>query len=1140
MSANPRLGPHVKHNRRNPCPVCKGASSYCLTFEDGWTICGRIESEHAAGLGWLHNTSAGHDWPDRVFPAPAPMPIIRRAAPPTLDAIYRRLLALCPLSDAHRAQLEQRGMEGARITSGRYGSLPATGRRAIAEALVAEFGSAAAGETPGLYRRRDNTGASYWTIAGRAGLLIAITDPTVLITGFQIRADDTGDGSRYQWLSSKDREGGTSSGAPLHVERPIAGDVDPSAPVIITEGPLKSAIAADRLGCIVIAVPGVSVIAGVLPALRELGSADVIIAYDMDAGENPHVLRSRDDLAAMLLAGGCAIELATWDARYKGLDDALLAGEEPIVGSYPLQRRAGQLEAIPAAAVPIAKPRATHTIAGARSARARLFRDLIVAHEPGTTIDASITGGGKTGTLARELVTLHASGEWPRIETKKGDRPARILYVAPTTEAAESFRDMSGGLAMLVEGRSADLESRWNCVRPNLIAALGATRALPMIDACQTCKAEHEAAYGYWSCGYLEMKRIAEERTLIAAPAASFFNGSSELRKFDVIVVDEAITPILTETQTVASRHVADWSLRMNQLSAESPLRPDGSRGSDGERYGDRHPLRRLVTLLGMLVEHRPTEYRVPAMPVLRELCPDLDHLIADLERMPPSSKSGRYPFETPQPIGYDGEGLFPLRLMHDLIGAIAAELRPTGTDTRLWLTRDGLQLFLVRQHLVDILRAKTVINLDATPNPLVRFLFPRAHTVAFDAPAPTFITQVKDVLATRRELSNPRRLGRIVAALEASTVAASAPVVFTFKSLDPNMEGDGTRLRVSNPRAQYGHFGKETRSLNRFADADMLAIVGHYSAPIDVLRMDVQGLRFNATPEAHEDGETLRLLPYQWRSADGSGLGRWTRATTDPDLDAQIRWSESSTIVQAIGRGRATLRNEDAPLEVLLIGNMPVAGLPIDRLVTLEGLGADPPRRTTPAGFYEQRDERNAEAESANRVRVIEALRVIQAEGAPITGSEVARRSGVSRERLSRNATLKALVRQAQWGANAAVTEPVTPSRDNDIYVTHQGVTPQVTKPRSVSDQARTPQGSTATPPQPALTPSESPLPRPDIEPARIALSAADRAREREALHRTQGELGVRLGEIARLRGRRAVPKPSAISRSAPRRKTA
>jgi hypothetical protein len=710
--------------------------------------------------------------------------------------------------------------------------------------------------------------------------------------------------------------------------------------------------------------------------------------------------------------------------------------------------------------VPLDPPRPVHTVEEARAARLATFKRLIVERSSEFVIDASATGTGKTSGFAQALRELDAAGEWPRVKTKTGTRPARALYVAPTTQAARAFTDMCGGLAMGVEGRNPDREhSDWWCARPKLIERLGASRALPMLDACLTCKEEHTIAWGHWSCGYLEMKRRADDEKVIAAPVASYFNGSTELRKFDIICVDESIIPALIELQIVAPPHVVDWTRRMNELAQETRGILHGAPMDDGLHYGECHPLRRFVNLLGMLTACRPEgDAWEPAVPRLRELCSGLDELVAELRAIEPNRETRRYPFETPHPIGTEGGGLFPLRLIRDLIEALSRELaRPHGADTRLWLTPEGLRLFMLKQHLLDILQARTVINLDATPNPLVRFLFPNARTLRFDAPASTHITQITDLLTTRRELGNERRRDRVAAALESITADARNPVVFTFKSLDPNVPGDGARLHVANPAAEYGHFDKETRALNRFGAADVLAIVGHYSQPLHVVRAEVQGLRFATAAHVADAPETLRLRPYHWRAPDGYGLGRWTRADADPEVDAQVRWSEASTVIQAIGRGRATLRDERRPLEVYLLTNMPIAGVPVDRLVRLDELGSDPSQRTTPPGFYDQRDERNAARQTATRERVTIALAELGAAGAPITAAAVARRAGVRRQTISENATLHALVDQARAGSNQAVTAVtwgVLASSDTSLSSSVQARTLPVTN----NDERRAP----------------------------------------------------------------------------------
>ncbi|MDP9358478.1 MAG: DUF3854 domain-containing protein, partial [Chloroflexota bacterium] len=541
-------GAFRRHTRHDPCPIC-GRTHYCRTFEDGWTECTKVESDlpYRSG-GWGHWTGEGDHpgdaWRDRprLRVAPAPLPPDPKAEPDVRDLVYRRLITLCGLSEAHHAALRERGMVEAQITGRPYATLPATGRKALAEQLLAEFGAATMERIPGFYYRRDNMGRRYPMLAGAAGLLVPVRDGEGRIAAFQIRRDTSpADGSKYIWFSSKDKDGGTGSGAPIHVARPLGGAGSVRS-VVITEGPLKADIAADVLDCVVLAAPGVNNWSGVLAILAELGATEAIIAYDRDTETKPHVMRARDALAGGLAAAGYAPQLATWDDAYKGLDDALLADLDPSIGPYPLPRRAGQLETIPAAAVPPRPLRRLRTIDEARAEHARFYRKLVTEHAPGQTVVASPTGAGKTDTIARELCALDAAGAWPMVERRagKGTRPLRVLYAAPTKEAAAAFGAMSHGLAMLVEGRNPDHTHAWGCHRPETITLVGEARHNPAVDVCKPCKEQYEAINGRgWTCNYLFSKGIAEERRLVAGPIASYFNGSRELAGFDVIIVDE-------------------------------------------------------------------------------------------------------------------------------------------------------------------------------------------------------------------------------------------------------------------------------------------------------------------------------------------------------------------------------------------------------------------------------------------------------------------------------------------------------------------------------------------------------------------------------------------------------------------------
>lgn len=1096
MSAAPRN--FRRATRHNPCPIC-GHTGWCRRFDDGAVECMWIESEIACRSGgWMHwpNGRPDDSWRDRLaLPNQAPPP--RERAPldaAILDQVYGRLLSHCPLTSSHREALRARGLSDRQIAVRAYGSLPGPGRSSIARSLLDEFGRAVMERAPGFFYRTDNRGLVYPMLAGPhgGGIFIPIRDLSGRIVAFQIRRDRDNDRQpRYVWFSSRDLPGGTGSGAPLHVAQPTSrGSSGSAETALVTEGPLKADISADELGCVVLAVPGVSNQAGVLPAVQTLGARVVIIGFDRDAETKPIVRHERDKMATALAAAQITVELAVWDDTYKGLDDALVAGIEPTVGPYPFaadraRRRTGTLVDLSPEAVPAPGLRLLRSLTEAHVEHARRFRDLLVQHQPGFTMIASTTGAGKTDGLARVLAGL-AAGDWPQVAkaTGPGTRPLRVLYVAQTKEQVTAFQAMTGGVATIVEGRNPDPEHAWGCHRPEVIRILGAQRHNPAVDGCSPCREEYEALHGKgWLCHYLLMKKATAEARLVAAPIGAFFNASSELRNFDVVVVDEAIVPALTEMVVLTRDHLAAWQRRMNEIAAAEP-----------GRYGLDDPFRRFVQALDVFLSRADAiagEDWEPALPHLREVCDDLDALLERVLAIAPSDGTNRYAFETPRTSGPDR--LVPLRLMRDLLEAIDAE-RPARADTRLWLTREGLRLFRVQEHLLTILRQRTVINLDASPSPSLRRLFPDLEEIRIDVPTPLRVTQVTDTLTTRRQLAKPQLRTRVVAALEAVTAPANSPVIFTFSNFNP-LAGDGDhRLSVSNPAAQWGHFDRETRALNRFADADLLCIVGHYSAPLPVLRAEVQGLRFAAEPIDAPAGAAIRLRPYLWRDAAGRGRGRWSPADRDPDVDALIRWSESSTIMQAIGRGRAARRSEDAPLDVFLFTNAPIDDLPIHRLVSLAELGAPAQRRGANDGFQAQTvatAERSIQRGIETERQVRQAIAELRNAGLELTVTAIAERSGVHRRTLY-NDRLRAIIEAAQ-AENAVQT----------------------------SVGVGTTQRYSSTDPTPTL------IQTPNTE-AQRALTAADAAHDQPAFRQANADLADRLAEIARVRGREPVPRPA------------
>lgn len=222
----------------------------------------------------------------------------------------------------HRAQLLARGLGGAEIERLRYVSAPVTAsdRQRAADAL-APYLEAFGGGVPGFYRDRGRWGMVFRP----AGFLIPVRDECGRIQALSQRVDEPRNGGKYIWLSSADRDGGASSGAPPHFTGRTL--MSTASEVTITEGSLKADVASYLSGSPVVGVAGVHAIRGLavrlkasFPALRR-----ALVAYDRDMLDKPQVLEATLRLSEQLEAEGFAVKIRTWPGAEKGIDDYLLA-----------------------------------------------------------------------------------------------------------------------------------------------------------------------------------------------------------------------------------------------------------------------------------------------------------------------------------------------------------------------------------------------------------------------------------------------------------------------------------------------------------------------------------------------------------------------------------------------------------------------------------------------------------------------------------------------------------------------------------------------------------------------------------------------------------------------------------------------
>jgi hypothetical protein len=111
--------------------------------------------------------------------------------------------------------------------------------------------------------------------------------------------------------------------------------------VWVTEGILKAEILAYKLGVVAVGALGTGALRQALPVVAEtakrwhkdatLFTAPVILAPDRDARTKVEVAKPFWETAKRLQREGFSVAFAIWSPKFKGVDDALLAGETPTV-----------------------------------------------------------------------------------------------------------------------------------------------------------------------------------------------------------------------------------------------------------------------------------------------------------------------------------------------------------------------------------------------------------------------------------------------------------------------------------------------------------------------------------------------------------------------------------------------------------------------------------------------------------------------------------------------------------------------------------------------------------------------------------------------------------------------------------------
>lgn len=379
------------------------------------------------------------------------------------------------------------------------------------------------------------------------------------------------------------------------------------------------------------------------------------------------------------------------------------------------------------------------------------------------------TGVGKTTEVAKLLRGLWRA--WP--ETPDG-RPIKIAYLVDSKDDAEDFRTYLKLDLPIYEGRNPD-----NCPQHELIAGYHAPASYCK-SACPVKKAGR--------CAYYQHRGEVMNERLVIASKQAFLNDSEEIERFDIVIVDENISDHLYQQQTITREQL----LTLQKAIELAELDPSGQTAA-AEFVG------------GLLAEMNRTD--TPGSRILRRKAPAID--TSKLDRML-QTPAGHW-IKPPAFWGLLAGDGYTLRIEYGQIPQLHIATRKNG--------------------LIERLKARTVINLDATPidDMLAEF---KTQVFKRDVAQNYILYQDTRYKLSRLMWRQDRYKGEAIACSRSIVEGVEGKTcVFTFKD-------QAKDLAAALPSgAMLAIYGRDTRATNEFKDCDTLILTGLYTPNISAMQ---------------------------------------------------------------------------------------------------------------------------------------------------------------------------------------------------------------------------------------------------------------------------------------------------------------
>ena len=272
-----------------------------------------------------------------------------------------------------------------------------------------------------------------------------------------------------------------------------------------------------------------------------------------------------------------------------------------------------------------------------------------------------------------------------------------------------------------------------------------------------------------------------------------------------------------------------------------------------------------------------------------------------------------------------------------------------------------------------DVLRANWVADpprdapallLDADANPeILERMFPGADLMQVDLRPNAEVLQVTDRTGSKASFLRNTKRAELVSLVRAEVlrdqwhdaggvlaIGTKAVVQQIFEDAGQSFKGMNSRQIADFMRATPLHgarwlwFGPSSLGLNTWQDFGTAIVFGREELPLTVLQDYARsmfgdtGKPLNLISEAEGSNMPEAALPYLM--ADGSGAA--VKARAHPDRRARALQEQGRELATRQGFERLRLATAEKRKRVVLVCKVPIPGLPVDRLVTMQELAPD------------------------------------------------------------------------------------------------------------------------------------------------------------------------------------------------------